>query len=190
MKIIGTFGVVVIASIALLQPAEGRQRGGGGGRALFLVRSQFFFRVSQALFQRSQKFFGWQLALLSIGPALFLAAVVPTPGLLFFQLIPAFLFAGGVAQPVLESALRVRIARPTSTGPLIRALRPIARPTLAGGHAPTRMRGSRPTAGLRFVPKVSIIMADASRGITPETGIGIAIIIGAVTGAVGGTTTG
>ncbi len=31
MKIIGTFGVVVIASIALLQPAEGRQRGGGGG---------------------------------------------------------------------------------------------------------------------------------------------------------------
>lgn len=27
----GTFGVVVIASIALLQPAEGRQRGGGGG---------------------------------------------------------------------------------------------------------------------------------------------------------------
>lgn len=31
MKIIGTFGVVVIASIALLQPADGRPRGGGGG---------------------------------------------------------------------------------------------------------------------------------------------------------------
>jgi hypothetical protein len=30
MKIMGTFGVVVIASIALLQPADGRQRGGGG----------------------------------------------------------------------------------------------------------------------------------------------------------------
>lgn len=35
MKIIGTFGVVVIASIALLQPAEGRQRGGGGGGRSF-----------------------------------------------------------------------------------------------------------------------------------------------------------
>ncbi len=33
MKIIGTFGVVVIASIALLQPAEGRPRGSGGGRS-------------------------------------------------------------------------------------------------------------------------------------------------------------
>lgn len=29
MKIIGTFGVVIVASIALLQPAEGRPRGGG-----------------------------------------------------------------------------------------------------------------------------------------------------------------
>jgi len=35
MKTIGTFGVVVIASIALLQPAEGRQRGGGGGGRSF-----------------------------------------------------------------------------------------------------------------------------------------------------------
>jgi len=31
----GTFSVVVIASIALLQPAEGRQRGGGGGGRSF-----------------------------------------------------------------------------------------------------------------------------------------------------------
>ena len=29
MKIVSTFGVVVIASIALLQPAEGRARAGG-----------------------------------------------------------------------------------------------------------------------------------------------------------------
>lgn len=33
MKIIGTFGVVVIASMALLQPAEGRGSRGGGGRS-------------------------------------------------------------------------------------------------------------------------------------------------------------
>src|ERR1700704_341294 len=30
MKTIGIFGVVVIASVALLQPAQGRSRGGGG----------------------------------------------------------------------------------------------------------------------------------------------------------------
>lgn len=60
-------------------------------RTFFLVRSYFFFRI--------QAFFEWQRRL-SISPALFLAAVVPAPGLLSFQLIPTYLFAGGGAQPV------------------------------------------------------------------------------------------
>ena len=71
---------------------------------LILLRSQFFFRVEQAFFRRFQKLFGWQRALLSIGPALFLAEVVPKHGLHSFQLVPAFLFPAGVAQQIFSTA--------------------------------------------------------------------------------------
>ena len=105
MKIIGTFGVVVIASIALMQTAEGRPRGGGGrsfgggfssGHSFSSGSRSYAPRSYSSSYARSYE----------SGPALFFATIVPIPGLLSCQLIPAFLVAGGVAQQVSSGAER------------------------------------------------------------------------------------
>jgi hypothetical protein len=66
----------------------------------------------------------------------------------------------------------------------------IAQPRLIPGPTLALIRGFQLIARLRCVLKLSVIISGASWRSRVETGAGIAIIIGGVTGAVGGTTPG